>query len=123
MTEVQPNISVGYDKNATIITITKEKILEDKDIQHLWESILSILEQSEAINLVIDFSNVRFLSSAVLGLLIRISKKVYENDGTLKLCNIDRKIYEIFEITRLTRIFEIFKDIDSALEAIPEGGQ
>jgi anti-sigma B factor antagonist len=123
MSEVQPNISVSYEKNATIITITKEKILEEKDIQHLWESILSVLEQNEAVNLVLDFSNVRFLSSTVLGLLIRLSKKVYENDGTLKLCNIDRKIYEIFKITRLTKIFEICKDIDSALEAIPEGGQ
>jgi anti-sigma B factor antagonist len=61
---------------------------------------------------------VQFLSSAVLGLLIRISKKVYEHDGQLKLCSINPKIYKIFKITRLTKIFDIYNDIESATESL-----
>ena len=115
MAPIKPRISVEYSENATIVTPTDEKILEEKDIQTLQESIMSVIEQSERINLILDFRNVRFLSSAVLGLLIRISKKVYESDGQLKLCGINPKIYEIFKITRLTRIFEIYKDVKEAV--------
>lgn len=115
MAPIKPRISVEYSENATIVTLTDEKILEEKDIQTLQESIMSVIEQSERINLILDFRNVRFLSSAVLGLLIRISKKVYEGDGQLKLCGINPKIYEIFKITRLTRIFEIYKDVKEAV--------
>ena len=118
MAAIKPNISVVYAGNATIIRFADEKILEEKDIQALQESIMSVIEQAERINLILDFGNVRFLSSAVLGLLIRISKRIYERDGQLKLCNINPKIYEIFKITRLTKTFDIYNDIESATEGI-----
>jgi anti-sigma B factor antagonist len=117
MASIKPRISVEYAENATIITFTDEKILEEKDVQALQESIMSVIEQAERINLILDFCNVRFLSSAVLGLLIRISKKVYERDGQLKLCSINSNIYKIFKITRLTKIFDIYRDIESAVES------
>lgn len=116
MTTIQPNIGVEYVENATIIRFTDEKILEEKDINSLQESIMSVIEQTEHINLILDFSNVKFLSSAVLGLLIRISKRIYEHDGRLRLCNIDPKIYEIFKITRLTKTFDIYKNVESAVK-------
>lgn len=116
MADIKPRISVEYASNAVIIGFTDEKILEERDINALQESIISVIEQTEKIDLILDFGNVRFLSSAVLGLLIRISKRIYENDGRLRLCNINPKIYEIFKITRLTKTFDIYKDIESATE-------
>ena len=119
MAPIKPRISVDYVENATIVTFTDEKILEEKDVQALQESIMSVIESaSGGIKLILDFSNVQFLSSAVLGLLIRISKKVYERDGQLKLCSINPKIYKIFKITRLTKIFDIYHDLASATESL-----
>ncbi len=120
MTTIKPSISVDYAGNATIMRFTDEKILEEKDIKALAESIMSVIEQAERINLILDFGNVRFLSSAVLGLLIRVSKRIYERDGQLRLCNINPKIYEIFKITRLTKTFDIYNSIESAKEDLSE---
>ena len=120
MASIKPRISVEYSENATIITFIDEKILEETDIRTLQESVMSVIEQAERINLILDFCNVRFLSSAVLGLLIRVSKNVYERDGQLRLCNISPKIYEIFKITRLTKIFDIYSDVESATESLSE---
>ena len=114
MAEIKPSIQVEYAGNATIVTFTDEKILEEQDIQALQSSIMSVVEQAEHINLVLDFSNVRFLSSAVLGFLIRLSKRIYERDGKLRLCSIYPKIYEVFKITRLTKVFDIYQDVQSA---------
>ena len=119
MSTIQPNLGVEYAENGTIVSFTDEKILEEKDINSLQESIMSVIEQTERINLILDFSHVKFLSSAVLGLLIRISKRIYEHDGQLRLCNIDPKIYEIFKITRLTKTFDIYKDVESAMKDLP----
>jgi len=119
MAAIKPKISVEYAENATITTFTDEKILEEKDIQALQESIMSVIERAGRINLILDFCNVRYLSSAVLGLLLRISKKVYECDGQLRLCNINPRIYEIFKITRLTKIFDIYPNVADAVESLP----
>lgn len=119
MASIKPRISVEYAEKATVVTFTDEKILEEKDVQALQETIMSVIESaSGGIKLILDFSNVQFLSSAVLGLLIRISKKVYEHDGQLKLCSINPKIYKIFKITRLTKIFDIYEDMGSATESL-----
>ena len=115
MAEMKPRVSVEYADNATVVSFVDEKILEEMDIRALQETIMSVIEQSKGINLVLDFGNVRFLSSAVLGLLIRISKRVYEQDGRLRLCSINPKIYEVFKITRLTQTFDIYKDVESAI--------
>jgi anti-sigma B factor antagonist len=117
---MKPKISVEYAENATIVTLTDEKILEEEDIRVLSESVMSVVEQADRVNLIVDFRNVRFLSSAVLGLLIRVSKKLYESDGQFGLCNINAKIHEIFKITRLTKIFDIYADLEDALRALPE---
>ncbi|MCK4293818.1 MAG: STAS domain-containing protein [Planctomycetes bacterium] len=114
MAEIKPRISVEYAENATIVSFVDENILEEMDIRALQETIMSVIDQTERINLILDFGNVRFLSSAVLGLLIRISKRVYEQDGQLKLCSINPKIYEVFKITRLTKTFDIYNDLESA---------
>jgi anti-sigma B factor antagonist len=110
MGSLKPRIGVEYGEKATIITFTDEKILEEREIVELQLSLMGVIEQSEKINLILDFTNVKFLSSAVLGLLIRVSKKIYEQDGQLRLCNISPRIYEIFKITRLTKIFDILPD-------------
>jgi len=120
MTQMNPRITVSYEDTATIVTFTDEKILEEKDVRQLEQSLASLIDQAEGIVLVLDFSNVRFMSSAVLGLLIKVSKRVYEHEGRLALCAIGPKIYEIFKITRLTKIFDIYKDADDAVKRLAE---
>jgi len=115
MDNLSPNLRVEYHGAVIVATLTDEKILDDTQIQGLEGSFLPLIEQAENIQLIVDFSTVKFLTSSVLGLLIRISKKIYEKGGRLRLCAIDPKIMEVFRITRLDKIFEIFPDLDDAL--------
>ncbi len=105
-------------KNATIATLTDERILEEIDVQGLENSIMPLIEEAGGINLVIDFGNVKFLTSAVLGLLIRASKKIYESEGQLRLCGINPQIFKIFKITRLDRVFDIYEDREKAIQSL-----
>ena len=121
MADIKPRISVDYIGNATVVSFIDEKLLEEQDINALQESIMAVIDSvSGRISLILDFGNVRFLSSAVLGLLIRISKRIYEREGQLKLCNLNPKIYEIFKITRLTKTFDIYNDVASAAESLSQ---
>lgn len=115
MEQQNPKINIQYADGATIALLTDEKILEEEDINLLEASIMPLIDEQGAINLVIDFSNVTFFSSAVLGLLIRISKKTYEAGGKLRLCEINPKILEIFQITRLDKVFDIYTSRKMAL--------
>ena len=117
MSDAKPRISVDHTQGATVITLTDEKILQAADIIALEESIMPLIEAEESARIVIDFTNVQFLSSSVLGLLIRISKKIYEQNGQLRLFNINPKIFSIFKITRLDKIFDIYNNLSEAIKS------
>ncbi|MCI0499124.1 MAG: STAS domain-containing protein [Planctomycetales bacterium] len=115
MDTINPNLKVEYFGSVVVATLTDEKILDEAQLKGLEGSFMPLITQTPAIQLVVDFSSVQFLTSSVLGLLIRISKKVYENHGRLRLCSIRPKILEVFRITRLDKIFEIFNSVDDAM--------
>jgi anti-sigma B factor antagonist len=120
MAAIQPRVSVEYLEGATVVAFTDDKILEDTDVRALRESIEAVIEQAGRVHLGLDFRHVRFLSSAGLGLLIRVSKRVAEQGGQLKLANIHPGIYEVFKITRLTNIFDIYESVDSATQSFAD---
>ena len=118
MDNAKPQISVEYVGKVTVAALTKPRILEQSEIDSLGDSIIPLIEQSDEINMVIDFGQVQFCSSAVLGLLIRISKKIYQKNGSLGLCSIGPSILEIFRITRLDTIFDIYETQSEAIAGI-----
>ena len=66
-----------------------------------------VLKGNVASRLLLDFSDVAFISSKVLGQVITLDKVVKASGGRLKLCNVRPEIYELFRLTRLDRVFEI----------------
>jgi anti-sigma B factor antagonist len=112
---MNPKVSVEYVDSVVVATFTSERILEDVDIQALEKTLLPLVDQDRKPLIILDFSNVKFLTSAVLGLLIRILKKVNEAGGGLRFCGINAKILEIFNITRLDKVFEILPTREKAL--------
>ena len=115
MDKASPNLSIDFRGTIVLATLTDDKILDEEQLQALEGSFLPLIDQTPGIQLIIDFSNVKFLTSSVLGLLIRISKKVYEKNGTLRLCSISPKILDVFRITRLDKIFEIHSSVEDAM--------
>ena len=118
MDSASPKISVEHKDGIAIVSLTDEKILEDIEINYIEQSIMPVVQDSKTGKLIICFENVKFLSSAALGLLIRISKKINEKDGELRLCCIDSKIMNVFKITRLDKVFEICKTSQKAIDSL-----
>jgi anti-sigma B factor antagonist len=103
----QARIKVEYGINTTFVTFLDKRILDDRQIRQLHESLEPVIEKNEDGEMVMNFANVGFMSSAVLGLLVRVHKRVTERGGRIRLANLDPSLRKVFEITRLTQIFEI----------------
>ncbi|MGA2033436.1 MAG: STAS domain-containing protein [Thermoguttaceae bacterium] len=101
----------------TVVRFRDHKIVEDISIQELGSEMFQLIEGENRDKLVLNFSSVDFLSSAALGKLITLDKKMKAHGGQLKLCNIRPEIYEVFAITKLNRLFDIKDDESDALAA------
>ena len=101
------NLFVQHAQDVTLVTFNDEEILEETCIQGLDQALMAIVEDARRQNLLLDFANVRFMSSAFLGLLVKIQKGIDARKGHLTLKNIDPNIHQVFEITQLTKVFDI----------------
>jgi len=103
--------------DVTVVRFRDRKIVEDINIQQLGQELFQLAEAANCTKLLLNFSAVDFLSSAALGKLITLDKKVKAHGGALKLSNIHPEIYEVFAITKLNRLFDIKDDEADALAA------
>ncbi len=103
--------------DVTVVNFIDRKILDEQNIQIIGEQLFSLVEEEGCRKLLLNFGNVEFLSSAALGKLITLNKKLQAAKGRLILCNIDPQIHEVFEITKLDKFFNIQKEEQTALQA------
>ena len=87
--------------DATIARFIDKKILDETNIQIIGNQLFGLVEEDGRKKIILDFSNVEYLSSAALGKLITMDQKVRAAQGKLRLCCIRPEIYEVFTITRL----------------------
>jgi anti-sigma B factor antagonist len=114
---VHRRLEVSEVGEVTVVRFVDRKILDEANIQKLGEELFHLVEQEQRKNLLLNFTSVDFLSSAALGKLITLDKKVKAQGGKLKLCNIRPEIYEVFEITKLNKVFDIKDEEAQALSA------
>ena len=103
--------------DVTVVSFVDRKILDEQNIQIIGDQLFNLVEEQGKRKILLNFANVEYLSSAALGKLITLNKKVQAAKGRLILCNIDPQIYEVFEITRLDKFFNIEKEEQKALQA------
>ena len=102
--------------DVTVAKFIDKKILDETNIQIIGNQLFGLVDEDGRAKIVLDFSNVEYLSSAALGKLITLDKKVKATRGKLRLCSIRPDIYEVFAITKLNKLFEIHENQEKALE-------
>ena len=65
---------------------------------------------------VIDCTNLSFIDSMGLGVLISLLRRVRQREGDVKVASLTDEVKTIFEITRLHRLFDVCSDSNSALK-------
>ncbi len=110
-------LEVEHIGDVTVVNFVDRKILDEQNIQIIGEQLFSLVDEEGWRKILLNFGNVEYLSSAALGKLITLNKKLQQAGGKLILCNIDPQIHEVFEITKLDKFFKIIKEEQAALQA------
>src|SRR5260221_7357177 len=109
-------LEVVEEGDVTVVNFIDKKILDEQNIQKIGEDLFSLVDELGRKKILLNFSNVEYLSSAALGKFITLNKKVSTAGGKLVMCNINEDIFEVFEITKLNKLFNIQKDEQTALQ-------
>src|SRR5215203_5905113 len=84
---------------------------------HFERRVLEALGRG-ASQIVVDLSDVSFIDSTTIGILMRTRKRLAALRGRLLVICADRNILRLFEITALDRMFELYRTREEALEHV-----
>lgn len=73
------------------------------------------MDEMHRTKIILDFSNVQFLASAAIGLLMNLHRKSTAIKGTFVICSLRKELMKVFEIMKLTKVFKFAADEDAAL--------
>ena len=86
-----------------LIVIAEGRI--DTNTAPLLENEITDIEKFE--NLIFDFKNVEYISSAGLRVLLTAQKRINKVGGNMKICNVSENVKDVFEVTGFTDILKI----------------
>lgn len=89
----------------------------DTDTAADLELIAQDLTAAGARDFLIDLTEVGYVSSAGLRVLLALAKQLEGNKGRLRLCGLNPAVSQVFEVAGFTRLFAISKDRATALAA------
>ena len=101
----------------TLVTFIDSTLLECSTVEQVGKDLYHLTDHLNKQKLVLDFSNVRLLSSHTLGILLTLYKKAKEIKGKVVLCGLRPDLMKIFTITNLVKIFEFYPTDAEALKA------
>lgn len=90
--------------------------LEARSISAINQVVLPLIETGH-VRLVFDCTELRYVTSPALGILINYFKKTQARGGDTKFFGLEENILEIFRIVGLARTFDIHPTLDAALGA------
>ncbi|MDP6446954.1 MAG: STAS domain-containing protein [Pirellulaceae bacterium] len=110
------------EEGVLVVNFTDAKILDEAKIQAIGKELMECVGNASDGKLLLDFTGVAFLSSAMIGKLVLVNKKCKSADIKVKFCNISDNVMEVFKITRLHKVFDIQKDSEKALKSFDKKG-
>lgn len=83
----------------------------------LFRNKLYELVEAKKKNVVVDMTNVKFINSTGIGILISGYTTLKNAGGDLKLAHITDSVQSVLAITKLIQVFHIYDDVDEAIKS------
>lgn len=105
----------------SVVKFKDQKVMDPSRIETLGKELLSLVDSDDdAENVLINFENVSFFSSAAINKLIVLEKRIRARGGAIRLSNLRPEVRDLFSYTNLDSMFEIRDEQSQALESFKE---
>ena len=96
----------------TAVVFQTSSLMNQTDVERLKADLLRLVDTENRTRLVLDFTEVQFLSSQVIGMLLSLNKRLtaaksVDAGAELVLCGLRPQLLDLLKITRLDRVLKI----------------
>jgi anti-sigma B factor antagonist len=107
--------TTSLDGGIGLIEVKGSLVGGDETVE-LRQAVAGFVER-EYQKLIIDLSNVTYLNSTAIGVLVSAHASYARKGWQIKLCGINKNIKNIFVITKLTLVFDVQETREEAIRS------
>lgn len=108
-------MEIKENKQDAILILEISGHLDANTSGQLEKKLISPID-NDTKQIIIDFSDLEYISSSGLRLLLLAAKKLDKIDGKIVLCSMEDFIKEVFDISGFTPIFTITSSQEKAIQ-------
>ena len=101
-----------------MVQLTVPSILDGPVIDSIGSALYEQVDGLACRKLIVDFHNVGFLASQMIGVLVALDNKSRAIEGKVVLVGLRANLMKVFEITRLDKRFSFASDEGEALRIL-----
>ena len=105
-------------EDISVVRLVDDRIMDLGRIKQLGDELFGAIDNQTGNLVLINFENVKFLSSNAISKLVVLEKRIRSAGKQLKLSNMRPEVKEIFNITNLTQRFDVCEDQDEVLKSL-----
>jgi len=114
------NVAVREVGNVKVIDV--KGYLDAHTAPELESAFNKLIDQNKY-NVVVNFDNLNYISSAGLGVFMAYVETMRENKGDIKFSNMQEGVYNIFDLLGFPMLYEFFNDEKEAIEKFNQEGK
>jgi anti-sigma B factor antagonist len=107
------------EKYGAAVIELKGNVMGGDDTKDFNDLLHKLVEENK-LNIIVDLSDVKFMNSSGLGMLIGGLTTMKKSNGSLKLARVGDKIESLLIITKLITIFESYDTVEEAVGSFPK---
>ncbi|MER6573436.1 STAS domain-containing protein [Streptomyces sp. NPDC001093] len=85
------------------------------------EAVIKLLDDGHR-HFVLDLGFVPFMDSMGLGVIVAVTKRIREHEGSLRIAAVPSRILRIFDLSGMRESYEIFHSSEEATRSAPSLG-
>jgi anti-sigma B factor antagonist len=111
-------LDITTDNDVLVVLFKQASIGGIGEVEKIADTLRRLVGTQQPCKMVIDFSQVSFFSSQVLGLLVELWRRMKDTGGALLISGINPQLTRVFRITHLDKLFEFYEDTSAAVAAL-----
>ena len=115
MAEEPSGLKITETEGVTLVAFRDASILDAITTQGIGRQLYELVESGNHPKVVLDFANVRFLSSQTLCVLLTLRRKADKAQVKIAVACIRPELHRVFEITNLDKLFGFFETTEDAI--------
>ena len=100
---------------SVVATFFPGRLDEENNVEELGQSLFQLIDQYGYRQVALDLTQTSFVTSAVLGKLITLHRRLHRADGRLVLCGLQQPVETVMRRSNLLSYFQVVNSRDDAI--------